>query len=91
MRHVLASTDVFKGANNLSPTHFNDFSATLPALAANDPAIGKAVGVSIISSSPAANPGGFFDLDNVRVTAVPEPGCVGAAVVAGALMLRRRR
>jgi hypothetical protein len=64
----------------------------VPALAANDPALGRAIGVSILSSSPAANPGGFFDLDNVRVTAVPEPGCVAlGGIAAGALMTRRRQ
>jgi hypothetical protein len=64
----------------------------LPALAANDPAIGRAIGVSILSSSPAANPGGFFDLDNVRVTAVPEPGTLALfGAGAGAILVRRRR
>jgi hypothetical protein len=92
-RHVLASRDVVNDAlTGLSATHLLDFSAITAALAANDPAVGKPIGIAMTTMSPDANPGGFFDLDNVRVTAVPEPASIALiAIGAGALLVRRRR
>jgi hypothetical protein len=92
-RHVLASTDVVNDAlTGLSATHLLDFSAITAALAANDPAVGKGIGIAMTTMSPVTNSGGFFDLDSVRVTATPEPTSLALiAVGAGALLARRRR
>jgi hypothetical protein len=92
-RHVLASRDVVNDAlTGLSATHLIDFSAITPIVVANDPSIGHGIGIAMTTTSPVANSGGFFDLDNVRVTAVPEPASVALiAVSAGALLARRRR
>ena len=89
-RHLVASRDVVNGADGLLATHFLDFSAVSPTLAANDPAVGLPIVVSIISSSPATNTGGFFDLDNIRV-AVPEPASMGIVLLIGGATLARRR
>lgn len=50
--------------NGLSSTQLRDFSVVLPTVRAEDAWAGKTVGVSIRA---AGNPGGFWDLDNVRV------------------------
>jgi hypothetical protein len=51
--------------NGLSSTQLQDFSAVLPAVRAGDAWAGKTIGVAIRA---AGNPGGFWDLDNVRLT-----------------------
>ena len=94
VRHYLASTDVINSAaTGLSATHLLDFSATTALLAANNAAVGSPLSISMISASPVANSGGFFDLDNVRVSsALPEPTSLSLVVIGtGALLARRRR
>jgi len=51
--------------NGLSSTQLRDFSVVLPAVRADDAWAGKTIGVALRA---AGNPGGFWDLDNVRLT-----------------------
>ncbi|HEY7117305.1 MAG TPA: PEP-CTERM sorting domain-containing protein [Tepidisphaeraceae bacterium] len=77
-------------ANGLRDDHLKDFVTTSPILAAADPAVGKSIGVLLTTVGDA---GGFFDMDNVTVTAgVPEPATLGGlSLVGGLFALRRRR
>ncbi|MBN1360582.1 MAG: hypothetical protein JW993_08320 [Sedimentisphaerales bacterium] len=51
-------------ATGLSSTVLRDFSVRLPVVDANDPWVGKPVGIAIRAAGLA---GGFWDLDNVRL------------------------
>lgn len=89
-REWVAWTDVVNDAvTGLSPNHLADFSATSPFLAADHPAAGKPIHILLESFGPV---GGFFDLDNVRVTSVPEPASCGTilALFSVVLFVRRR-
>ena len=56
-----------------------DFSVTLPTVHAGDPWIGKNIGIAIRGTGAA---GGFWDLDNVRLTQFPlEPEFTGDSFV----------
>jgi hypothetical protein len=50
--------------NGLSSTQLRDFSVALPTVQAGDAWAGKTIGVALRA---AGNPGGFWDLDNVRL------------------------
>ena len=89
-RQEVAAADIFNdAAAGISATHLKDFAANSITLAAGSPAVGKPIGVLITTAGAT---GGFFDFDNVRVTAVPEPATAGAlALGAGLLTASRRR
>lgn len=66
---TIASTTVSNSAS-LFPdrNHFVDFSVRLPEVTANAPWAGKNIGVHILSTVEFTLAGGYWDLDNVRVT-----------------------
>jgi hypothetical protein len=90
-RQLVTWTDVIDdAATGLSANHLADFSAPFSSfLAADHPAVGKPIHVLLTSFGPE---GGFFDLDDVRVTSVPEPASCGMllALIMGASVVRRR-
>ena len=53
---------------NLSTTALKDFSVYLPSVQAEDAWAGKTIGIAIRATGPM---GGYWDLDNVRVTEYP--------------------
>jgi hypothetical protein len=66
-----------------------DLSTTPTALlSAGDPAVGKQVFIGYFASGTG---GGEFDLDNVRLTSVPEPGAIGIPSLAAASLVGHRR
>ncbi len=86
---VSYSSAVFPGINNLV-----DQSLVVPGLQAGDGAVGKSIGVSIVSLSGTG--AGYWDLDHVRLSAaaVPEPGTLalfGLGLGGMAWSLRRPR
>lgn len=91
VRQPVALLDVANNAaSGLRDDHLIDFTAGSPLLALADAAVGKQVQVLVTTVGEA---GGFFDFDNVRVsaaTSVPEPAGLGAWVLAMAVVGRRR-
>lgn len=74
---------------NQTITHLDDWSVSIPQVAANDPWAGKAIGIQF--AAPLTATGGYWDLDNVRLTAfVPEPTAIGLLAFASLGLLRRR-
>lgn len=97
--HVVMEGDLSNA--NASPAinqqTLQDYSFTSPLLAAGDPAVGQQINVGFfaLDNNPVAPPdttdNGEFDIDNVRLTAVPEPATLGLLSLAGLGFVRRRR
>ena len=54
-------------------THFTDFEARVPTVRASDPWAGQTVGIQLLSTVSTNLQGGYWDLDNVRLSAYLEP------------------
>jgi hypothetical protein len=65
---VAASEVVYDPAVFLSTTHFLDFTVEVPTVRAADPWAGQHLGVAVISSVTPALAGGYWDLDQVRLS-----------------------
>lgn len=82
-------------AKNANPSndvkHLTDYQLDIPAVMADDPWAGMNIGIQIISTVGFEDAGGFWDLDNVRLTAVPEPGSALVLGLASLGLLSRRR
>jgi hypothetical protein len=74
-----------------SLTHLTDYSVDLPAVQAGDPFAGKNIGVQILSPYDPAVTGGYWDVDNVRLTSVPEPASLAVLALGAAALCARRR
>jgi len=72
---VVAATSVTNSSTVFSNnTHFIDFSANSGFIKATDPWAGQHIGVRLLSSITDTNmEGGYWDLDNVRLTATHAP------------------
>lgn len=71
------------------PFNLVDLSVTIPAVQAGDAWAGKNIGVMIqVSSSDML--GGYWDMDNVRLTTVPEPA-IGSLLGLGLCAVAARR
>jgi hypothetical protein len=70
------------------PLNLIDFSVVIPTVQSGDAWADKHIGIRIESIYGVGD--GYWDIDNVRLTAVPEPSTLGIAVIGGLLMLRRR-
>jgi hypothetical protein len=86
---TVAFTDIaYSAAAFPSKTHFYDYQVQVPPVQATDPWAGQKMGVQIAATSPGNS---FWDIDNARVSAVPEPSTGSLlALGLGALLLRRR-
>jgi hypothetical protein len=89
---VPVGSATYLNANTTNPlTHLTDCPLDIPAVGAGDAWAGKSIGVEIVATNDFTAMGGYWDLDNVRLTSsVPEPACA-ALLLAGAGMLIRRR
>lgn len=87
---TIASTDVtYSLANFPTITQLRDYQVSLPAVQAGDPWAGQNIGVQI---APTSLGGTYWDVDNVRVKAVPEPGTLSLFALAfGGFWLARAR
>jgi hypothetical protein len=79
-----------------SPLNLVDYSVNIPAVQAGDAWAGQNIGIMIQVTASDFN-GGYWDMDNVRLTSVPEPGQVSllalglCGFVARRATLRRSR
>ncbi len=93
---TLAATPVTATADSATATALTDITVNVPALSAGDAAVGKNIGIQLVVTSQNGTPGiAYWEADNVRVAAVPEPEeyalIAGAALLGGALWRRWRR
>ncbi|MCX6905070.1 MAG: hypothetical protein NTW03_16640 [Verrucomicrobia bacterium] len=66
---VVASTSITNTSAIFSNmTHFIDFQVRVPAVKASDAWAGKNIGVQLLSTASPELAGGYWDLDNVRLT-----------------------
>jgi hypothetical protein len=60
-------------------THLVDFQVQVPAVKGGEAWAGKNIGVQLLSTVRPDLAGGYWDLDNVRLTEIREPALLGAA------------
>jgi hypothetical protein len=70
---VAATTVTNQPATFSNTTHFIDFQVQVPAVKAGDAWAGQHIGVQLLSTVGFDLMSGYWDLDNVRLTAVREP------------------
>ena len=86
---TVAATDIaYSAAAFPTMTQLSDYTVNVPAVQAADPWAGQKIGVQIAVTSAG---GTYWDVDNVRVSAVPEPGSLSLLVLGLAALLLRRR
>jgi hypothetical protein len=90
---VIGAATILNTNPGNSLTQLTDFTLDIPAVQLGDAWAGKPIGIEIASAADFSNAGGYWDIDNVRLTAVsvPEPALFGVLVPAGLVALRRRR
>lgn len=72
-----------------NPLHLVDYSVSIGTVSASDPWAGKHIGIQLEATNPLElSTGGNWDVDNVRLEAIPEPGVLAlGSLGAFALML----
>jgi hypothetical protein len=88
---TIGQTVVTNPQENYAVTHLTDYTLHIPAVTAQDAYAGKNIGVQLISTVEYANAGGYWDIDNVRLTSVPEPTTMVLMAIATVGVVRRRR
>jgi hypothetical protein len=88
---VASTTVAYSAAGFPDPTRLEDRTVSLPEVAPGSAWAGKPIGVELMAAVPAPT-SGYWDMDKVRVTAVPEPGAVSllALGLGGGWLARRR-
>ncbi len=91
-RVTVGSTTVTNTNTSGSLFHLVDYQLDTSVVAGSDPWAGRYIGVQLISTVDFDNAGGFWDVDNVRLTSVPEPVSAFLLTLGGVVLgLRRRR
>jgi hypothetical protein len=79
MNWVATTPITFTKANFPNVTNLVDYYVNLASVKASDPWAGKKIGIGIVSTTPQDKTGGYWDLDNVRLSS--EPGGFALTVV----------
>ncbi|MGD0258277.1 MAG: hypothetical protein ABSD29_00460 [Verrucomicrobiota bacterium] len=79
---VIVAATTITNSGQLFPTntHFVDFSVYVPGVRTNDPWAGQNIGVQIASTVSPDLAGGYWDLDNVRLTETALPALTNPGV-----------
>jgi hypothetical protein len=77
------------GFLNVGALNLQDFQVNIPTVQAGDAWAGQNIGIKIETIYGTGD--GYWDIDNVRLTAVPEPGSLGLIAVGGFLFALRSR
>jgi hypothetical protein len=77
------------GFLNVGALNLQDFQVNIPTVLADDAWAGQNIGIKIETIYGTGD--GYWDIDNVRLTAVPEPGSLGMIAVGGLLFALRSR
>ncbi len=87
---VAATPITYSAAAFPNTTHLIDYEVTVPPVQAADAWAGQKIGVQLTSTFGTG--AGYWDVDNVRLQAVPEPGSVAVlALGVGGLLVARWR
>jgi len=76
---VAALTITNSGSLLPSPTHFVDFQVLVPTVKASHPWAGQHIGVQLLSTVSPELSGGYWDLDNVRLSSIVTPALAAPA------------
>ena len=87
---VGSTTATFSAANFPTVTHLIDYQLNIPEVKSTDAYAGHHIGVELLSTSGTG--AGYWDVDNIRLTAVPEPSTlVLASTGLGGLLILTQR
>lgn len=84
-QHVTVSETLILNSPGLfgNRTHFVDFTVSVPEVRADDPWAGRHLGIGILSMVGFDMPGGYWDLDNVRLRSIAPPTLEAPVFVGG--------
>jgi hypothetical protein len=89
-RITLAATEATNTNATGVMSRFTDYQLDIPAVAISDPWVGQTIGVQLISTASFDSMGGYWDIDNVRLTAaLPEPHSITLLTVGLGVFLTR--
>ncbi len=92
-RVTIGAVEVLNTTDESQPhaKHLDDRQLQISPVLAGDPWAGQSIGVQIISTVPFESAGGFWRIDNIRLTSVPEPASAGLLMGGMAVLVWRRR
>jgi hypothetical protein len=91
---IIGGTEVTNTNDTGTLSHLTDYTLNVPAVTASDPWAGRSIGVELLQTAGANNSGGYWDIDNVRLSSAtaPEPGSLALlAIGLGVLGVRQWR